>query len=129
MKSLLFIKAGSTEGAKELINQFVNSKLSSTNKLEFSPKNKKGSGSSNSKTGNVTIDGLELSPAQMLQQGFGDREYITIQDQSSSGLQVEAVTMPITKDGNQPMGSGTLEDVATSQFGGILNFTNASMGG
>ena len=129
MKSLLFIKAGSTEGAKELINQFVNSKLSSTNKLEFSPKNKKGSSSSNSKTGNVTIDGLELSPAQMLQQGFGDREYITIQDQSSSGLQVEAVTMPITKDGNQPMGSGTLEDVATSQFGGILNFTNASMGG
>ena len=92
----------------------VNSKLSSTNKLEFSPKNKKGSGSSNSKTGNVTIDGLELSPAQMLQQGFGEREVITIQDSSSTGLQVNAITMPITKKGNEPLGAATLEDVATS---------------
>ena len=129
MKSLLFIKAGSTEGAEELINQLVNSKLSSTNKLEFSPKNKKGSGSSNSKTGNVTIDGLELSPAQMLQQGFGEREVITIQDSSSTGLQVNAITMPVTTKGNEPLGAATLEDVATSQYGGILNFTNASMGG
>ena len=127
MRALLLAKTGSEQGVIDLITSLVNSKLSSTYKLEFSPKNKKST--TTTKTGNVTIDGLDLSPAQMLQQGFGDREYITIQDQSSTGLQVEAVTMPITKNGNQPMGSGTLEDVATSQFGGILNFANASMGG
>ena len=128
MQALLFAKSGSQEGVLQLINNLVNSKLSSTTKLEFSPKNKKGV-SSSSKTGNVTMDGLDLSPAQMLQQGFGERETITIQDASSTGLQVQAITMPITKDDNKPIGSATLEDVATSQYGGILNFTNASMGG
>ena len=128
MQALLFAKSGSTKGVYELINNLVNSKLSQTTKLEFDPKTvKKGSG--NSKTGNIVIDGLELSPAQMLQQGYGERETITIQNASSTGLQVNAITMPITKNGNQPIGAGTLEDVATSQYGGILNFTHASMGG
>lgn len=129
MKALLFAKAGSQEGALNLINSLVTSKLSSTTKLEFSPKNKKGSTSSSGKTGNVTIDGLDLSPAQMLQQGFGERETIIIQDATSTGLHVDAITMPITTGENKPMGSGTLEDIATSQYGGLLNFTNASMGG
>lgn len=129
MKALLFAKSGSQEGALQLINNLVNSKLSSTTKLEFSPKNKKGTSSSSGKTGNITIDGLDLSPAQMLQQGFGEREPIVIQDATSTGLRVDAITMPITTGENKPMGSGTLEDVATSQYGGLLNFANASMGG
>ena len=129
MKALLFAKSGSQEGALQLINNLVNSKLSSTTKLEFSPKNKKGTSSSSGKTGNVTIDGLDLSPAQMLQQGFGEREPIVIQDATSTGLRVDAITMPITTGNNNPMGSGTLEDIATSQYGGLLNFANASMGG
>lgn len=129
MRSLLFAKAGSQEGAIQLINNLVNSKLSSTNKLEFSPKNTK-KGTSTGKTGNIMIDGMELSPAQMLQNGFGERESILIQDSSSTGLKVEAVTMPITKGSNsEPLGSATLEDVATSNYGGILNFNHASMGG
>lgn len=128
MKALLFAKSGSQEGALQLINNLVNSKLSSTTKLEFSPKNKKGT-SSSGKSGNVVIDGLDLSPAQMLQQGFGEREPIVIQDATSTGLRVDAITMPITTGDNKPMGSGTLEDIATSQYGGLLNFTNASMGG
>ena len=128
MKALLFVKAGSQEGAYNLINNLVNSKLSKTTKLEFGPKNTR-KATTSGKTGNVTLDGLELSPAQMLQQGFGERETITIQDSSSTGLQVQAITMPVTKDGNEPIGAATLEDVATSQYGGILNFTNASMGG
>lgn len=128
MKALLFAKAGSQEGTYNLINNLVNSKLSKTTKLEFSPRNTR-KATTNGKTGNVTLDGLELSPAQMLQQGFGERETITIQDSSSTGLQVHAITMPVTKDGNKPIGAATLEDVATSQYGGILNFTNASMGG
>jgi hypothetical protein len=38
--------------------------------------------------------------------------------------------MPVTTGSNgQPLGAATLEDVATSQYGGLLNFTNASMGG
>lgn len=127
MLSLLLAKSGSYEGAKALITSLVNSKISSSNKLEFSPKTKKAT--SSNKNGSSTIDGLDLSPAQMLQQGFGEREIITIQDSSSTGLQVNAITMPVTKKGNEPLGAATLEDVATSQYGGILNFTNASMGG
>lgn len=128
MRALLFSKAGSEQGAIQLINNLVNSKLSETTKLEFSPKNTR-KVSTSSKTGNVVLDGLDLSPAQMLQQGFGDRETIIIQDATSTGLKVEAVTMPITKDGNKPLGSATLEDISTSQYGGVLDFTNASMGG
>lgn len=128
MKALLFAKAGSQEGALKLVNDIVYSKVSTTTKLEFSPKNSKKT--SSSKTGNVMLDGLNLSPAQMLQQGFGERESITIQDASSTGLKVDAVTMPITTGSdNKPLGAGTLEDVATSNYGGILNFNNASMGG
>ena len=38
--------------------------------------------------------------------------------------------MPVTTGSNgQPLGAATLEDVATSQYGGLLNFTQASMGG
>ena len=130
MKAVLFTKAGSHEGVLELINSLVNSKLSSTNKLEFSPKNKgKGSKTGSGKSGDNITD-LELSPAQMLQQGFGDRRSIIIQDATSTGLKVEAVSLPITTGSTgEPIGAGTLEDVATSQYGGILDFNNASMGG
>lgn len=130
MKALLFAKTGNVDEAKNLIKTLVYSKLSSTNKLEFSPKSKKSTNSSKtSKTGNVTIDGLELSPAQMLQNGFGERSTIIIQDSSPSGLKVDALMMPITKNGNESIGASTLENVVTSQYGGLLDFTNASMGG
>lgn len=131
MQALLFAKAGSAEGAQQLIKSLVDSKLSKTTKLEFSPKNKPGSSSSSSskKTGNILADGLELSPAQMLQQGFGERESILIQDKSSGGIHVEAITMPVTNKGGDPVGATTLEGIATSQYGGMLDFNNASMGG
>ena len=131
MQALLFAKAGSAEGAQQLIKSLVDSKLSKTTKLEFAPKNKPGSSSSSSskKTGNILADGLELSPAQMLQQGFGERESILIQDKSSGGIHVEAITMPVTNKGGDPVGATTLEGIATSQYGGILDFNNASMGG
>lgn len=130
MQALLFAKAGSAEGAQQLIKSLIDSKLSKTTKLEFSPKNKPGSSSSGTKkTGNVLVDGLELSPAQMLQQGFGERQSVLIQDKSSGGIHVEAITMPITNKGGDPVGSTTLEGVATSQYGGLLDFNNASMGG
>ncbi len=126
MKSLLFIKSGSMEGVDNLIKNLVTSKLSSTTKLEFSPKNKKSESKSKSEKG---IDGLDLSPAQMLQRGYGERETIIIQNSTSTGLKIEAVKMPITKNGNDTIGSCTLEDISRSQYGGILDFTNASIGG
>ena len=127
MKALLFAKAGSEKGAMELIQTLVNSKLSSTYKLEFSPKTQGKSGSNSGKTSSF---GLDLSPAQMLQQGYGERESILIQNSSSGGIHVDAITMPITTGSTgQPLGAATLEDVATSQYGGLLNFNNASMGG
>lgn len=129
MQALLFAKAGSAEGASQLIKNLVDSKLSHTTKLEFSPKNKKGATTSGKKTGNIGIDGLDLSPAQMLQQGFGERQSILLQNNSSGGIHVDAITMPVTKKGNESVGATTLEGVATSQYGGLLDFSNASMGG
>lgn len=130
MQALLFAKAGSAEGASQLIKNLVDSKLSPTTKLEFSPKNKKGpTAATGKKSGNIGIDGLDLSPAQMLQQGFGERQSILLQNNSSGGIHVDAITMPITKNGNESVGATTLEGVATSQYGGLLDFSNASMGG
>jgi hypothetical protein len=63
MRALLFAKAGSEQGALDLVQTLVNSKLSSTYKLEFSPKTQ---GESSGKSGKTSSDGLELSPAQML---------------------------------------------------------------
>jgi hypothetical protein len=66
----------------------------------------------------------------MLQQGYGERESILIQNSSSGGIHVDAITMPVTTGSSgDPLGAATLEDVATSQYGGLLNFNNASMGG
>lgn len=127
MQALLFAKAGSLQGAQDLIKTIVSSKLSSTYKIEFAPKTQ---GKSSSKSGKTSSDGLELSPAQMLQQGYGERESILIQNSSSGGIHVDAITMPITTGSSgQTLGAATLEDVATSQYGGLLNFNNASMGG
>ena len=127
MRALLFAKAGSEQGALDLVQTLVNSKLSSTYKLEFSPKTQ---GKSSSKSGKTSSDGLELSPAQMLQKGYGERESILIQNSSSGGIHVDAITMPITTGSTgEPLGAATLEDVATSQYGGLLNFNHASMGG
>ena len=126
MQALLFSKTGSIEGVQDLIKTLVDSKLSSNYKLEFSPKKDP---SKTGKSGKSSDNGFELSPAQMLQQGYGERESILIQDATTTGLRVEGITMPITKNNNETIGQATLEDVATSQFGGLLNFTNASMGG
>lgn len=129
MKSLILAKTESYDEALNFVTSLVNSKLSSTRKLEFSPKkvNSDSNSKSKSKTG-TGIDGLDLSPAQMLQRGYGERETIVIQNSTSTGLKVDAIKMPITKNGNDTIGSGTLEDVSRSQYGGILDFTNASMG-
>lgn len=130
MQALLLAKAGSVEGAQQLIKNIVDSKLSKTRHLEFAPKNKPKTASSvTKKSGSVGIDGIDLSPAQMLQQGFGERESVLIQNNSSGGLHMEAITMPVTKKGNEAVGATTLEGISTSQYGGLLNFTQASMGG
>ena len=131
MKALLFARTGSEHEALKLIKTMVESKLSYSQKLEFSPKNTKtGKTSSGKKNGSVTIEGLELSPAQMLQHGFGERESILIQNNTTTGLTMDAITMPVTTGSNgEPVGATTLEGVARSQYGGLLNFTQASMGG
>ena len=125
MKSLILAKTESKEKALEFVTSLVNSKLSSNYKLEFSPKSKK----SGSKSGTTNgIDGLELSPALMLQRGYGERETVVIQNNTSTGLKMDAVKLPVTKIGNETIGSVTLEDISRSQYGGILDFNNASMG-
>jgi hypothetical protein len=129
MKSLLFSKAGSEEGAYELVYDLVMSKVSSTRHLTFDPKNQLEKNKSKNKGVSNYLEGLDLTPAELWQQGYGERERILFQDGTSTGMLIDAVTASITKKGNEPMGSGTLEDVSTSQFGGLLNFTNASMGG
>lgn len=127
MKSLLIAKGGSEEGALNLINNLIHSKTSNVYKIDFSPK--KGSSSSSNSKGSADTGTLSLSPAQMLQQGFGERELVNIQNGSSTALQMYAIKMPITRDGNNTVGATTLEDITTTEYGGILDFTNASIGG
>lgn len=129
-KALLLVKGGGATGANAIIQSLVTSRTSSTSQFKASPKKmsevRGTSGSGRGKGDNVSLD---MSPAQLLQQGFGEPSLVTIQDSSSTGLQMEAVALPITADGNKNTGAMTLEDVARSQFGGVLDFSNASMGG
>ena len=128
-QALLLVKGGSAEGAQMILQSLVNSKVKSATTFKATPKKMEEAKGSGSGSGKGKNSGMDMSPAQLLQQGFGERSLITIQDSTSTGLQVEAVALPITNDGNKAVGAATLEDVAGSQYGGVLDFTNASMGG
>lgn len=132
MKSLLKTrtKGGTDEEALVMIGQLISSKTSPEKsfdlKLEdtaLDHQEKSGKGDKDS----YSVDGLSMNPVAMLQAGYGQKNEFTIQTAASNGIQIPTVQMPITKKG-ESIGMASLSDIASSDYAGYLDFSNAFMG-
>lgn len=134
MKSLLKTrtKGGTDDEALAMIGQLVSSKTSPEKSFELKLEDtaldhqeKSGKGDKDPHS----IDGLSMSPVDMLQAGYGQKNEFTIQTAAgaSNGIQIPTVQMPITKKG-EGIGMASLSDVASSDYAGYLDFSNAFMG-
>ena len=134
MKSLLKTRTegGTDDEALVMIGQLISSKTSPEKsfdlKLEdtaLDHQEKSGKGDKDP----YSIDGLSMNPVAMLQAGYGQKNEFTIQTVAgaSNGIQIPTVQMPITKKG-ESIGMASLSDIASSDYAGYLDFSNAFMG-
>lgn len=120
---------GTDEGAITLVGSLIASKTNSyeafgvdlVKDIEDLNKGKK-SGSDKDDSS------IKLNQAQLLQQGFGELQTLVIQDGTPSGLKVNVSAMPVVEKEGEGIGAATLEDVTKTQYAGMLDFTNASIG-
>lgn len=134
MKSLLKTrtKEGTDDEALVMIGQLISSKTFPEKSFELKLEDtaldhqeKSGKGDKDPHS----IEGLSMSPVDMLQAGYGQKNDFTIQTAAgaSNGIQIPTVQMPITKKG-EGIGMASLSDVASSDYAGYLDFSNAFMG-
>lgn len=134
MKSLLKTrtKGGTDEEALVMIGQLISSKTSPEKsfdlKLEdtaLDHQEKSGKGDKDPHS----IEGLSMDPMTMMLAGYGQKNEFTIQTAAgaSNGIQIPTVQMPITKKG-ESIGMASLSDIASSDYAGYLDFSNAFMG-
>ena len=134
MKSLLKTRTegGTDDEALVMVGQLISSKTSPEKsfnlKLEDTALNHQEKSSKGDKDPH-SIDGLSMNPVAMLQAGYGQKNEFTIQTAAgaSNGIQIPTVQMPITKNG-ESIGMASLSDVASSDYAGYLDFSNAFMG-
>ena len=126
-KSLLKVKGGSDKGAEAIVRSLVTSRTSTDVQFKATPKKMtKSSSSSDSDGGDV--DGLKLSPVQMMQIGYTDHMPVTLQKGTTYATTVNAQVLPITDVNKKLLGITTLDKVAESTFGGALDMNNVTMG-
>lgn len=121
-------KNGTQEEALKLVSQLIGMSTSSISEFQIDlQKSEKGDTTDPTNP----FAKLKLSPVDMLQAGYGQKDSITIQtpEGGTAGLQVPTVRMPITDKEGKSQGIGTLQDVTNSAFAGYLDFNQASMGG
>ena len=135
-QTLLKLRSGNakdpTNGAIQLLYSLITSTTSDnvSLSLEYNSQRsndlkKKTNNSSNSEDG---LDDIEYNAAAQFTMGMGYASVYTMYDGTSDGLNLYSTEMPVTKNNNN-IGRSTLLDLTSSDFGGILDFSNASMGG
>lgn len=134
MKSLLKTKTenGTDDEAKVLVGQLISSKTSPEKTFELKLEDQAIDHQKKSGKGDkdpYSVDGLSMNPVDMLQAGYGQKNEFTIQTatSASNGIKIPTVQMPITKKG-ESIGMASLSDVASSDYAGYLDFSNAFMG-
>ena len=135
MKSLLKTRTedGTDASAQKMVASLICSKTSpeSTFKLEREDtalEHQEKAAEKASKDPHSVL-GLGMNPVAMLEAGYGQKNSFTIQTMAgaSNGIQIPTVQMPITQ-GGKSIGMSTLMDVASSDYAGYLDFSNAFMG-
>lgn len=130
-KTLLQLKSNNAgnpeEGAISILQRLITSRMSETliNELDY-----KGSynpdGTKNADK--ESKDKMELNAAAIWLSGSGHKSEFIIQDETDEGLRVISNELDITKDGKS-IGRTTLRNLTSTDFSGILDFNNATMGG
>ena len=121
---------GKDSGALELVKQLV-MKGVSTN-YEFTPDYQKDlseeAGLTKSSAAAGATDGKDKSGvAGNWYLGYGEKSSYTIQDESSNGIVTNGNSLPITQEGKS-IGYNTLKAAAESDYSGVLDWQNATMG-
>lgn len=118
------------QAAKALLGQLIMSKESTKFNIELDFKgayNADGSSKSDS-DGKSDFDKINYNAAGQFVMGVGYASQFTFQDGTNDGATVYSTEMPVTKN-NQPIGRSTIQDLTTSDFSGVLDFNNVTMGG
>ena len=130
-KALLKLHSnGKDSGALEIIKQMVMTNVSSSE--EFTPDYQKEMSESAGLAGGGNGDGTgggkdKSGVAGNWFLGYGNRSEYIIQDESNQGIRTSGNDLPIT-DGGKSIGITTLDKVASSDYGGLLDFEQATMG-
>ena len=111
----------------EYISKYLNHKKSLTLDIEstLSPDGKRESSSSK---GNDELGDMKLTNPQLLITGMGNYKTFDIVNGGQTGLHLTGIELPLTKGNGTPMGQTTLAEVAQSDYAGMLDFNNVSMG-
>ena len=132
-RAILQLKAGNSEnpdkGAMELIWNIISSKTSSSHTIEsdYQKESGKSSGSSNSE-GSLNLD--DMTVASQFLAGYGEREQFTMNPGTNIATQVSSNTLPLVKQDGTKLGlHASLQEVSEGQFGSILEWNEATMGG
>lgn len=74
------------------------------------------------------FDKMKMSNSQLLITGRGESVYFDVLNEGQYGLQLAGIRLPLTKGGGNTMGQTTYAELMASDYGGILDFRNATMG-
>ena len=75
-------------------------------------------------------DGEDMNVATQWMLGYGNKSQFVIQNQTVDGIKTFGNDLPIVSKEGTPYGAiSTIQDITKSQYTGILDWTNASIGG
>ena len=129
-KSWAALKTGikdSNKAVEALVGQYLASAHTITRSLEITPddSSNKGSGNSGDSDGKLKLN----NPARWLA-GYGDKEIFVINPGSTYSSRVLSNSLPLTDAEHKNLGPMcSLQEVGNGEFGGILNWNKATMGG
>lgn len=133
-KTLLSIKAGGDKNVEGLIMSLIQSRTNETRHVttdfEKTWDDLTGSGKSKSQDDKDPMENVKYNTASEWLKGYGILERFIINPGSSNAFDVTVNGLQLTSSSNDPLGAGkTLEDITAGGYSGILNMSQATMGG
>ena len=133
-KTLLSIKAGGDKNIEGLIMSLIQSRTNETRHVttdfEKTWDDLTGSGKSKSQDDKDPMENVKYNTASEWLKGYGILERFIINPGSSNAFDVTVNGLQLTSSSNDPLGAGkTLEDITAGGYSGILNMSQATMGG
>lgn len=137
-KTLLTVKAGSEGNVESLIMSLIQSRVSETRHFTTNFEKTwddltgegKGKGKSKGNDDEDSMEDVKFNTASEWLKGYGVSEQFIINPGSNNAFSVIANRLQLTSSDNNPLGAGkTLLDAASGGYSGILNISQATMGG